>query len=198
MRLKAKALTVAAAVALAACSQPPLPEDHFYRIEIGAPAEVLAGPPIEGTLEVIPFLADGLTAKRPIVYVESGQSAELRAYHYHFWTDPPTIMLRDALVDYLRAANLARTVVTPEMRIEPDFVLRGRIRRLERVLGGFSGVVVELELGLRRTVDDRLMMLDTYRVEAEAGDDSVAAFVAAVNRALADIYATFAAVLSGM
>ncbi len=191
-------LAIVAAWALAACSQPPLPEDHFYRLDMGAPARIQAEPSLSGTLEIEPFVADGLTAQRPIVYSDEDRPGEVKAYHYHFWTDPPTVMLRDALVDYLRAAGLAGMVVTPEVRVEPDYVLSGRIKRLERVLGNPSRVVVELELRLRGTADDRLLLLKTYGVKSEAREDNIAAAIDAFNRALIEIYAKFANDVSGI
>ncbi len=177
---------------LAACAQPPVPEDHFYRLRVTPPERPLAEPPLDGILEVERLAADGLTAGRPIVYSQSGKPHELKEYHYHFWTEPPTVMLRDQLVVYLRAAGVATEVVTPELRVEPDYVLAGKIRRLERILGTPPRVVVEIELGLRRSDGGRLLHLETYHAEAEAGADTVAAAVEALNGALAGIYAKFA------
>ncbi len=191
-------MIILAAPVLATCAQPPLPQDHFYRLSVGAPDTPLAEPRFKGTLEVGRFAADGLTAGRPLVYGLSERPYELQEYHYHFWTEPPPTMLRDQLVDYLRAAGVTTTVVTPEMRVEPDYVLAGRIKRLETITGSPTRAVVELELGLRRTGDDELLFLGTYGVEAEARANTVAAAVAAVNEALTEIYAKFTADVSGL
>ena len=134
----------------------------------------------------------------PIVYGMADRPYELHEYHYHFWTEPPPTMLRDQLVDYLRAAKVTTMVVTPEMRVEPDYVLAGRIKRLEKINGSPPRAVVELELALRRTANDELLFLGTYGVEAKAGADTVAAAVAAFNDALTEIYAKFTADISGL
>lgn len=144
------------------------------------------------------FVADGLTAGRPIVYSESGRPREVLEYHYHFWTEPPTIMLRDLLVAYLRAAKVADTVVTPEHRVEPDYELSGKIKRLEQINGTPPGAVVELELALKRSADGQILFLHTYRIEAEAKTGSVAAAVDALNSALGLIYARFTNDISGL
>ncbi len=183
---------------LAACAQPPLPQDHFYRLSVGAPENPRAEPRFKGTLEVGRFVADGLTARRPLVYSMGDRPYELHEYHYHFWTGPPPTMLRDQLVDYLRAAKVMTTVVTPEMHVEPDYVLAGRIKRLEKINGVPPRVAVELELGLRRTENDELLFLGTYGVEVKARADTVAAAVAAINDALTEIYAEFTADISGL
>ncbi len=183
---------------LAACAQPPLPQDHFYRLSVGAPKNSPAEPRFKGTLEVGRFVSDGLTARRPVVYSMADRPYELREYHYHFWNEPPPTMLRDQLVDYLRAAKVMTTVVTPEMHVKPDYVLAGRIKRLEKINGEPPRAAVELEFGLRRTENDELLFLGTYGVEVKARADTVAAAVAAINDALTEIYAKFTTDISGL
>ncbi len=186
------------ATVLAACAQPPLPHDHFYRLSVRSLENPRTEPRFKGTLEVRRFVADGLTAGRPVDYSKADRPYELHEYHYHFWTEPPPTMLRDQLVDYLRAAKVTTTVVTPDMRVEPDYVLAGRIKRLEKINGSPPRAVVELELALRRTATHELLFLGTYGVEAKAGAATVAAAVAAFNDALTEIYAKFTADISGL
>lgn len=183
---------------LGACAQPVVPTDRFYRLDVAEPETRFATPRLKGTLEVDRFVADGLTAGRPIVYSESGRPREVLEYHYHFWTEPPTIMLRDQLVTYLRAAKVADIVVTPEHRVEPDYELAGKIKRLEQVVGKPPGAVVELELALKRSADGQILILNTYRIEAEAKSGTVGAAVDALNSALGLIYARFINDISGL
>ena len=130
------------------------------------------------------FVADGLTAGRPIVYSESGRPREVLEYHYHFWTEPPTILLRDQLVVYLRAAKVADTVVTPEHRVEPDYEARGQDQapgagqRQAAGRRGRAGAGAEKE---RRRPNP---FPGHYRIEAEAKTGTVAAAVDALNSAL--------------
>jgi ABC-type uncharacterized transport system auxiliary subunit len=183
---------------LGACAQPEVPTDRFYRLDVALPETRLAKPALAGTLEVDRFVADGLTAGRPIVYSESGRPREVLEYHYHFWTEPPTIMLRDQLVTYLRAAKVADIVVTPKHRVEPDYELSGKIKRLEQIKGTPPRAVVELELALKRSADGQILLLDTYRIEAEAKSGTVGAAVDALNSALGLIYARFTNDISGL
>jgi cholesterol transport system auxiliary component len=183
---------------VAACAQPEVPEDRFYRLSLPAPEKTLAKPPLDGTLEIERFVADGLTAGRPIVYSKAETPNQVHEYHYDFWTEPPTIMLRDQLVAYLRVAGVATKIVTPDLRADPEFVLTGRIKRMEQVLGSPTGAVVELELALRRTSDATVMFVETYRIEAKAKSDKVAAAVTAINGAVAEIYAKCAKDLAGI
>lgn len=189
----ATVLALAALTLVGACAQPEVPEDNFYRLRVEPPRSAAPSPRFKGTIEIERFAADGLTAGRPIVYSESGESYRLREYHYHFWTEPPTVMLRDQLVMYLRGAGVAEAVVTPEMRVEPQYVLTGKIKRLEKIAGPKPMAVLELELGLREAGSGKLVFLDAYLIEKEAENDSVDAAVRALNRALAEAYARFTA-----
>ena len=184
---------------LGACAQPEVPQDTFYRLDVGVPEKALSAPRFRGTLEVARLSADGLTAGRPIVYSRSDRPRELLEYHYHFWTEPPPVMLRDQLVAYLRGAKVASAVVTPELRVAADYALTGKIMRLERVIGASPGAakaVVELELGVRQTAGERLLFLDTYRVETAAAADTVGAAVDAMNEGLKRVFALFVADIS--
>ncbi len=175
---------------LTACAvQPPVPEDRYYRLQAVVGAAPMSKPALPGTLEVERFSADGLTAGRPIVYMQAKEPNQLLEYHYHFWTQPPTVMLRDELVTYLRGVNIADNVVTPEMRIPSDYVLRGRIRRLEQIIDSPNATAIELEISLRRQADGKLLFLKTYRQETETASQGVSAAVGALNTSLNIIYA---------
>ena len=180
---------VAAGIVAACGSASPVPEDQYYRLRVPPPPA--GNKLLSGTLEIERFVADGLTAGRPIVYSESGKPHQVREYHYHFWTQPPTVMLRDELVAFLRAAKVADAVVTPEMRIPADHVLTGKIIRLEKVVGTPAKAVLELELAVRKTTGGKLIFLNVYRTESESNDSGVDAAVATLNKALAGIYRKF-------
>lgn len=176
---------------LAACgSVAPVPEDQFYRLRVDAPSQadkVL----FPGTMEVDRFVADGLTAGRPIVYSESGKPYQVREYHYQFWTQPPTVMLRDELVSYLRARKAADLVVTPEMRGNPDYILTGKIKQLEKVIGSTPKAVLEIELALRKAGGGKILFLNTYRMEMVSDGPEVSDAVKSLNTALTKIYKKF-------
>ncbi|MHC8510409.1 MAG: ABC-type transport auxiliary lipoprotein family protein [Rhodospirillales bacterium] len=182
------------------------PQDSYYRVDAGAPPGVLnggalGGGSLNGVLAVERFAAEGLTAGRAIVYVDPKTPNQMKQYFYHHWSEPPNVMLRDELVRYLRAANAAETIVTPEIRVEPGYALSGRIHALERRLGDSDTApdtaVVELEFALAQPATGRLLLNKTYKAEVPAAggtlDDSVAAF----NEGLSDIFARLAADLPG-
>lgn len=177
-------------VLVSACTQPALPEDHYYRLG-GAAPKAGAGGALSGIVEVNRFIASGLTASRAIVYTDSTTAREVRAYHYHLWAEPPPIMLQNALVSYLRAANAAPTVVTPDMRVEPDFIVSGKIRRFEQVRGAAGKVNVELELSVKRSRDDKLILLKPYAVSVGTKGATVGEAVTRISQGINAIYAKF-------
>ncbi len=184
---------------LVACAAGPAPRDHFYRLEAGAPHEVLEAPLFAGTLEVRRLRTDALTDGSRLLYRTHSDSAEVRRYPYHHWLDSPTAMVQEEMAAYLRAAGAAALVVTPETRVRPDYVVSGRIVRFERVLGESPpGVVVELELHVTRQTDRALLLLTTYREERQADGPDIARSALAMSRALADIFDRFLADASSL
>lgn len=181
-------LLVVAVAVLAGCAQPRVPEDNFYRLTIAAPKHMDA-PPIPGVVEVSRFVADGLVAQRAIVYSEVGHANVAQSYHYDFWIEPPTVLLQNALVDYLRAAGAAGTVVTPDLHAEPDVIASGRIRRFEHIRGGGNGSVkVSLDLSLRERKSDKLLLVRTYDAERPLADTRLGTVAREMSAAVEDIY----------
>lgn len=172
-------------------SAPPVPRDHYYRISVPTPARSDV-PMLQGVVAVAPLEADGLLRERPLLYSASGQSYEMQQHDYHYWIDPPPRMLQFQLIDYLRSSGLANTVVAPDLRVNADYNLSGRIKRLERLLGGGPPrVVAELELALVEISSQRLILVRSYDAEVRATDNSVTASITALNTALSRIFHSF-------
>lgn len=179
---------------LAGClgSAPPVPRDHYYRLLVPTPQQSAGAVPLPGIMVVDLPQADGLLRERPLLYSESGESYELQQHHYHYWNDAPPRMLQDQMVTYLRRSGVSGQVVTPDMRIRADYQVSGKVRRLERLLGGGPPrVFVEIELALMRLSDEKVLVVETFSAEEPAGDESVDAAIVALNRATAEIFDRF-------
>lgn len=179
-----------AAVALAGCAAPPpAPQDQFYRLDVTADAGDTV---LNGVVEVDRFDASGALGNRALLYLEDGSNA-LSEYHYHFWVEAPPLLLQGALVSYLRSANLASQVVTPELRARPDFTVSGRVIRFEIVRGAPTKGAVTLELALRRETDGAILVLGEYAAEVPAGRNGIQTDVAAIQSAVDDAFGRFVA-----
>ena len=194
IRLPGLAVSLLAMVLLAACTAPPVPSDQFYRLNAGEPEAVATTAALDGVLMVDRPNADGVYSERALVMSRSGNRSTIEQYHYHFWAEPPASMLQLQMVDFFRKAGLARQVVTPELRIRNDFAVTSKIRRLERIVGGSSDkVALEIEFALHDYRDNRLILLETYSEEVDAGSDDMADAIAALDRALTSILNRFLA-----
>lgn len=171
------------------CASAPAPRDHFYRLDVAAPA-ARATPALPGSLEVDRLRVEAVAQGRRMLYREAGRPDVISQHSYHYWTDPPGVMLQDELVRYLRAAGVARSIVTPGIHVDSDFVLKGRVVRLERHVGGGSArVVVELEFSLLDSNGRRLLLDESYREERTVAGDGVDVAIGAYEDALTTIFA---------
>ena len=212
--MKRLCLIVLALAGLTGClgSAPPVPRDHYYRVMVTPPSRTaqtqtasiedasisgLLGSTANrvmfpGVLSVAPLEAEGLLRERPLLYSATGSAHEMQQHDYHYWMDPPTRMLQLQLVDYLRASGLIQSVVTPDLRVKSDYQVSGRIKRLERLLGGGpTRVVAELELSLVASANNDLMVIETYTAETTTADDGVESSVLALNQALGQVFERF-------
>ena len=176
---------------LSACgTPPPVPDDSFYRL---TPRTAETGALVlDGVVEIDRFVASGSLANRPLLFSDKGSNA-VNEYHYHFWIEAPPILLQGALVSYLRSDGVAKRVVTPEMRVKPDYTIVGRILRLETMRGSPPTAMVAFELTLRRHSDGELLVLDEYRAEIPSAKNGVETDVSALEKAVDEAFASFVA-----
>jgi len=183
-------LVIALLVAgVSACSQPPVPQDRYYRID--APAVEAQAPVLRGVLELDRLAAEGLTSGRAIIYSDESSPGLLQEYFYDFWVEPPDVMVRDALINYLRKAGVAEAVVSPEVRADADYTLAGRIDRMELVRGAEPKAVIDLELAITNARTGKLVMIHSYALGVAATDNSVPAGVVAMEQGVAAIFERF-------
>ncbi len=174
-------------VGLVACAQPKVPDEHYYRLDADMP-ESLSSPLFSGVMMVEPFRGNGLTRERPLLYSSADTPLEVQQYNYHYWIDTPTLMVQDQVVDFARQVNIAETVVTPDMRLIPDYIMNGHIKRLDRVVGSNGSTsVLEIEFNLMDAHSDRPVLMKNYLVEEEAGDD-MASTIEAFKRAFTKVF----------
>jgi len=167
------------------CLASPVPPDRFYRLEVPSAAARLEAPRLDGRLLVDSIRGDATTLERLMLYRTESQSFQVRREGYDQWVEPPPVMVQRAAVAFLRSANAAQTVITPEMRLDADFRLGGRVNRFERLIGKDAPrVTIEVEFSLVRLADRELLLQETYREDEEIDGDDVDESVEAFSRAL--------------
>lgn len=174
---------------LSACSNLPAPPpDQYFRL-ITPPAAAVSVNAARIQVETVE--AHGIYAERPLLFRENGKAGATQQYRYDLWSEPPAKILRDTLVEHLRAQYGAERVWTSEARAPADFVVRGRLRALEQLLE--SGGVRAL-LSLEFVVTDaegNVVAVSESSEEIPAASPTTADFVAALNQGLARAYTTF-------
>ena len=166
-------------LALAGCgSVPPAPVDHFYRLQAPTPSTTTA----VANIEVRRVQADSLYAERPIVYSEVGNQRQLKQYHYHLWLYPPAQMVRDDLRAQLPKANIGNKTA---------LVVDARIVAFDRIVSGTGSTAqAALEVSISSSAGGKPVLIEKrYQAEQASSDNSITAFVVAMEGALSKIYA---------
>jgi ABC-type uncharacterized transport system auxiliary subunit len=185
-------ILLAGLLALDACTAKVVPEDNFYRLTLSDPQTVQSLPAglANGVIQIERFTADGLLGGRAIVFSDGAHSNVAQTYHYDFWLEPPTILLQSALADTLRKAGVQK-VVTPDLRIEPDYTIAGKIRAFEQVRGDPGFVRVRIELAVSERASGKLIMFKSYNAEPSTSSDGIREAVSRMSTAIDQIYSEF-------
>ena len=169
------------------CAGPQAPIQHFYKLQLAAPAR---GEKIYSeNLEVELFHCDALTRGRMMLFRKSVDSAEVQRYEYHLWSDPPPRMLQQQAVAYLTAAGVAEQVVTAAASVRPEIQLTGELLHFEQVvLEDSVHVLVELQVLVTTAQRDVIELNETYREMIAAADASMESTVQAFNIASTRVF----------
>lgn len=190
---------IALVVVSSGCSSLAPPQrDHFYRLNIVAPA--LADPAATDgspmSLHVAPFAASGMHSERALVLADA-DGTSLEQCNYHLWIESPRRMLQTTLADYLHVALGTTVLMEPLTGVQLS--LRGRIVRFEHESASAGGqAVVALHFELFRAGTDLPLFSRSYEKSLVADGNSMTDVVAAINAATADIFTHVARDVSAM
>lgn len=182
-------------VSLAGCiGSGPAREDAFYRLDAPSGTPDTAVVPLEGTILVSAITGRGFTGGRNIVFWDAAQPETIQRYTYHFWVEPPAVLIQDVIAQALRDARLAEYVVTPTQRARADYIVSGTLLRMEhRREPGAAKVLIEMELALLKTATRDVVILKRYAVEEPATDNQIGSAVSAFERALTRLVSLYLA-----
>lgn len=168
-----------------------IPQDQFYRL---APVSYAGArmQPIAKIIAVSPLDSDGLYRERAILYSQADTPLRLQRYHYYHWTQIPSKLIQDHLVDYLRTTVIAGQVSRYGEQTNINAEIGGEIKRFERVIGtSQTSVVVELELFYKTRGSKPSFYQHVYAQELAVSDSSMHATAQAFSQALLVIYTQF-------
>jgi uncharacterized lipoprotein YmbA len=134
----------------AACA--PIKYPKYYLLNVTPPPTPAAGAPRRpGTVSVRLFDTPDYIRQGRIVYREAPQVVGF--YDYHRWAADPGASITTAMIEALRVTRLFASVVPYDGREQEDYVLSGRVERLDEIDYG-PGVRVEARV-LAEMVDRR-------------------------------------------
>jgi len=111
---------------------------HYYALEIPvAPDRARSDPRFSGTVAVCRFETPSYLRQGRIVYRETPE--EVGFYEYHRWAADPAETVTTAMIDALRSSRQFSFVKRCDGRNQQDYLLVGRIERLEEI--DFDGPV---------------------------------------------------------
>ncbi len=182
----------AATMLLACAAQEPVPENNFYRLQLDAPQQSAAAT-LAGTLAIGPLQGNGLVGGRAMIYSEASQPLQLRQYHYHNWIEAPPRLLQEHLLVFLRAAGVAKRVISTDTGVHAEYLVSGKIRKLlESRSSNGASVTVGLELSLIRTRDMQIVLLKDYeQTEVVSKENTMHDVVTAYGLAVSKLYKDF-------
>lgn len=185
------AVALIAALALAACSVPEVPDVTYYRLPPPTPLPHAKQPLSLLPIEVETFNAEGVYSEQALIYSLDPAGSALRTYHYQLWSDPPTHALEARMVDVLRESGIARLVTDRLPASTPALRIRGTILRFERIrVGDTFKAVVGIEIRVEQDEGEPVIEQE-YRDEETAADGTLGATVAAFGVAVDRVFAAF-------
>jgi ABC-type uncharacterized transport system auxiliary subunit len=147
MRSWASVTACAAALLMASCGGKIL-YPKYYTLEIPpAPARAVNGTRFSGIVAVRRFDSAQYLRQGRIVYREAPE--EIGFYEYHRWADDPAQMVTTAMIESLRSARLFSLVKPYDGHDQQDYLIVGRLERLEELdYGNAVGVVAKISAEL--------------------------------------------------
>lgn len=114
---------------LAACASRPHYTERYYHLDSAIPeGTTMADAP---NVLVQPFDAHGLYAERQLIYRRPEGKGAMEQFGYLLWSEQPALMLTDGLESSLRTALGSEQVHGRRSRVQPQYIVKPRLRRLD-------------------------------------------------------------------
>jgi len=113
-------------------------------------------PPETGPVILVGRIATPLALQDGRIRYREGLN-EVGAYEYHRWTDPPGILVKDSLIQVLRATGKFKSVQEAASSAGGDYAVRGKLLEFSELDGNGIATRVSLDLELREVKTGRLV-----------------------------------------
>ncbi len=147
-RLMAVLITLAISLVLVGCLGGKLKYPAYYTLQVPRPPDPPATSATRPLLAVRQFTSPGYLRQGAIVYRVSPE--QIGFYDYHRWAMDPRDLVTNAIIDHLRASGTFGNIKPYDGRADVDYVLSGRLEKLEEVDYG-GGVRVEVAMSAQIT-----------------------------------------------
>jgi ABC-type uncharacterized transport system auxiliary subunit len=141
------AITLVVSMAFVGCAGK-IRYPSYYTLHVPPAPDPPAGPGVHASLAVREFRSPGYLRQGPLVYRVSAE--QIGFYDYHRWATDPRQFVTVAIADRLRASGNFADVTVYDGRSHPDYIVTGRLEKLEEV--DYEGSVkVEVALSAQMT-----------------------------------------------
>ena len=142
MHAMAVLLALTALITLAGCGGA-MKYPNYYTLRVPPPPDPPVQEGVRASLAVREFRSPNYLHQGAIVYKTSPE--QIGFYNYHRWAVDPREFVTNAVTDHLRASGNFRQVKPYDGRSDVDYVLSGRLEKLEEI-DYEGGVKVEVAL----------------------------------------------------
>jgi len=181
-KLIAFSFAVMALIVLAGCGGA-VKYPNYYALHIPAPPDPPAQEGVRASLAVREFRSPNYLHQGAIVYKTSAE--QIGFYNYHRWGVDPREVVTNAVTDRLRASGNFTQVKLYDGRSDVDYVLSGRIEKLEEI-DYDGGVKVEVAITAQMTnlTTGAAVWTNTVDEIGTVGQRDVPAVVSEMNRTM--------------
>jgi ABC-type uncharacterized transport system auxiliary subunit len=145
--LLAVVFTLAVSTALVGCAGK-IKYPSYYTLNLSAPPDPPAAEGVRASVAIREFRSPAYLRRGAIVYKSSPE--EIGFYNYDRWAVDPRDFVTNAVADRLRASGTFTQVKLYDGRADIDYVLSGRLERLEEV-DYDGGVKVQVAISAEMT-----------------------------------------------
>jgi ABC-type uncharacterized transport system auxiliary subunit len=180
-KLIAISFVLAALMILAGCVRAKFP--NYYALDVPPPPDPPAQEGVRASLAVREFRSPTYLHQGAIVYKASPE--QIGFYNYHRWAVDPREVVTHAVTERLRASGNFKQVKLYDGRSDVDYILSGRIEKLEEVdYEGGVKVEVAITAQLTNLSTGAAVWTNTVDEIGTVGQRDVPAVVSEMNRTM--------------